>query len=264
MINQDDFRCMRRGKQLATLTPQDSKLLTGFSQHNQPKHKALLLLHGFSSSPAVFRMLFPYLNQYNAIIAPTLPGHGENLTAFSKSKASDWLTTAEQQCNLLCQEYTSVDVLGLSLGGLLACHLSHRFTLNHLYLLAPALDLHLSLPLILPLVSLFQCLGFERIRANAGNIHENKHCEIAYRQLPLGPIKEVLNFINQFEFSLPQCPTDVFLGKHDQVVKSDRVARRFSSGKHINIHWLAHSAHVLPLDGDIKLINAILSDSRSS
>ena len=250
-MNHDDFRCMRRGKQLATISPQESKLLMGFNQHNQNNKKALLLLHGFSSSPAVFRMLFPYLTKYDAIIAPTLPGHGKNLTAFSKATASDWLTAVEQQCALLCQEYTAVDVLGLSLGGLLACHLSHRFSLNHLYLLAPALDLHLSLPIVLPLVSFLQSLGFMRVRANAGNIYEDKHCEIAYRQLPLSSVKEVLNLIKQFQFSKPKCPTDVFLGKHDVVVNSERVATRFQPADHIKIHWLANSAHVLPLDGDI-------------
>src|SRR3990167_65093 len=258
-MNQDDFRCMRRGQQLATLTPQDSQLLRGFSQRNQHKKRALLLLHGFSSSPAVFRILFPHLTQYDAVIAPTLPGHGENLTSFSKSKASDWLNAVEQQCTVLCQEYTAVDVLGLSLGGLLACHLSHRFSLNHLYLLAPALDLHLSLPIVLPLVSFFQSLGFERMRANAGNIYEDKYCEIAYRQLPLNPVKEVLNLIKQFQFSLPQCPTDVFLGNHDSVVNSERVATRFQPSDHIKIHWLTNSAHVLPLDGDIERIIEILN-----
>lgn len=253
-MNQDDFRCMRRGKQLATLGSQESTLLSGFSQRTHHKKRALLLLHGFSSSPAVFRLLFPYLTQYDAVIAPALPGHGESLTAFSKTKASDWLTAVEQQCGELCQEYTAVDVLGLSLGGLLACHLSHRFSLNHLYLLAPALDLHLSLRLVLPVVSFFQCLGFSRIRAHAGSLYEDKNCEIAYRQLPLSTIKEVLYLIKEFQFSLPQCPTDVFLGKHDDVVQSDRVATRFPPSDHIKIHWLANSAHVLPLDGDIDRI----------
>lgn len=253
-MNQDDFRCMRRGKQIATVSPKDCKLITGFSQCNQNKKKALLLLHGFSSSPAVFRILLPYLTQYDAVIAPTLPGHGENLAAFSKSKASDWLTAAEQQCALLCQEYKSVDVLGLSLGGLLACHLSHHFSLNHLYLLAPALDLHLSLPIVLPLASLFQSLGFEYLRANAGNIYESKHCEIAYRQLPLSSVIEILNLVKQFQFYLPKCPTDVFLGKHDAVVNSELVAARFPTSDHIKTHWLANSAHVLPLDGDIERI----------
>ncbi len=253
-MNQDDFRCMRRGKTLATLSPQEKQLLTGFRQCNEHKNKALLLLHGFSSSPAVFRILFPYLIHYDAIIAPTLPGHGDSLTTFSKTKASDWIRAAEQACAVLCQDYTSVDVLGLSLGGLLACHLSQRFSLNHLYLLAPALDLHLSLPLILPLVSFFQSLGFERLRTKAGNLHADHYCEVAYRQLPLNAINEVLTLIKQFQFSLPECPTDVFLGKYDEVVNSELVAARFPLSDLVRIHWLENSAHVLPLDGDIERI----------
>ena len=260
-MNQDDFRCMRRGKAIATLDPHVKLLLGGFRRCNQNKQNALLLLHGFSSSPAVFRALFPYLTQYDAVIAPTLPGHGKNLTAFSKSTASDWITAVEQQCALLCQEYAAVDVLGLSLGGLLACHLSNRFTLNHLYLLSPALDLHLSLPLILPLITFLQSLGFERIRANAGNLYENKQCEIAYRQLPLSAIKEVLTLIKAFQFSLPKCPTDIFLGEHDEVVNSKRVASRFPPSEQFKVHWLSNSAHILPLDGDIERIIECLQKS---
>lgn len=253
-MNLDDFRCMRRGKQLATLLPQDCKWLSGYNHHSQPRKRALLLLHGFSSSPAVFRTLFPHLTRYDAVVAPTLPGHGDNLDTFATTTATDWLTAVEQHCQTLCQEYAAVDVLGLSLGGILACHLSQRFALNHLYLLAPALDLRISTTVALPLAKLLQTLGFNRLRANAGNLYLNNNCEIAYRQLPLSTIIEVLSFIKQFQFSLPLCPTDVFLGKHDEVVHSERIADRFLLANQTKIHWLANSAHVLPLDGDIECI----------
>ena len=249
---------MRRGKAIATLSPDDLPLLSGVKHYGPNKERALLLLHGFSSTPAVFRALFTSLTQYDALIAPTLPGHGEDLNAFSQAKFTDWLSAVEIHCAKLCEEYAAVDVLGLSLGGLLACHLSKHFPLNHLYLLSPALALNLPVAATVTLARLLRGVGFNALRANAGNLFTDNHCEMAYRQLPLNAIIEVLMLIQQFEFTLPQCPTDVFLGKHDIVVNNQQVSALFPASSNIKLHWLDNSAHVLPLDGDIDRIIACL------
>ncbi|MCC5014587.1 MULTISPECIES: alpha/beta hydrolase [unclassified Legionella] len=249
-MNIDAFRCMRRGVQLFSLTQDDFSLMAPIEQRNGKKQRALLLLHGFSSSPAVFRDLLPSLAYYDAVICPVLPGHAANLDSFAQSKASDWFVLAEQTCELLVNEFTQVDVMGLSLGGLLACHLSNRFPLHHLYLLAPALDLRLKINRTLGLAKLLNYLGFSQVRSVAGNLYTDEHCEISYRKIPLAVIIEVLTSIRQFQFSPPNCPTDLFLGCHDKVVASWQVAARFANMENVTIHWLANSAHIIPLDGD--------------
>ncbi|KTD66254.1 alpha/beta hydrolase [Legionella spiritensis] len=253
-MNLDDFRCMRRGVQLDILRARDAKYLREFRQVNQDNSRALLLIHGFSSSPAVFRNLYPAFSDYGAVIAPVLPGHGESIDCFANVKAADWLAYVEKVCGTLIHEFKQVDVMGLSLGGLLACHLSRRFDLNHLYLLAPALNLQLSLPGIIRLARILNRLGFSKIRSSAGNLFTPEHCEIAYRQLPIPAIIEILTLVNQFEFIPPNCPTDVFLGCYDEVVASRKVAARFADCANVTIHWLSKSAHVLPLDGDLDTI----------
>lgn len=260
-MNLNDFRCMRRGVQVSTLRKKDANLLRPFKREGQEKNRVLLLLHGFSSSPAVFRNLLGALTGYDAVVAPVLPGHSDNLNAFAKVKASDWLAYVEDVCAALVAEFQHVDVMGLSLGGLLACHLSSRFPLRHLYLLAPALDLQLALPGSLKLARILYQLGFRQLRSAAGNLFTANHCEIAYRQLPLTTIIEILTLVKQFEFTPPTCPTDVFLGCYDEVVASRRVAARFASCDHATIHWLAKSAHVLPLDGDVDEIIQCVSQN---
>lgn len=253
-MNPDDFRCMRRGAQLGMVNPQDAQLLETIDRRNGHKRTALLLLHGFSSTPAVFRYLLAGLPKYDALIAPALPGHARDLEAFSQLKASELLTFVEQIAEQLINEYDEVDVLGLSMGGVLAAHLSTRFTLRHLYLLAPAFDLHLAVEKMIQFARFCKWLGFRQFRSMAGNLYTSHACEIAYRQLPLTSIIELLTFINEFTFICPSCPTDVFLGSHDEVVASHVVALRFANQEKVNIHWLANSAHVLPLDGDIDSI----------
>jgi len=253
-MNLDDFRCMRRGVQLAALHPEEKTLLAPINQRNHKRQTALLLLHGYSSSPAVYRKMMHHLPPYDATVVPVLPGHGNNLEAFAQTPAEEWLRAVELAYEQLAHEYEQVDVMGLSLGGVLACHLANQFSLHHLYLLAPALNLHLPLNSTLKLVQTLRFLGFSAVRSAAGNLLTDDSCEIAYRQLPLASIMQILSFIRDFSFKVPACPTDVFLGRHDAVVNSKAVAERFQHDSRVRIHWLDHSAHVLPLDGDIDQI----------
>lgn len=253
-MNIQDFRFMWQGKPVAPLRHDQAHLLAPIDIRGQGRDRALLLLHGFSSSPAVFRAMLPELTQYDAVVCPVLPGHADSIAAFAKVYASDWLLAAEEACSALLRDYQAVDVLGLSLGGLLACHLSQRFTLNHLYLLAPALSLRTNVPATKCLASVLSCLGFRLINNRAGDIHTDRHQELTYCQLPIATIIEILTLINDFKFVPPACPTDLFLGRFDGVVHSSRVIDFFANLPNVTTHWLENSAHILSLDGDIEAI----------
>lgn len=253
-MNNDDFRYMRRGKQLSGLTQKEMSLLNPVDKRGTGSERALLLLHGFSSSPAVYRCLIPQIKHYDAIVCPALQGHAESIEAFSRSTAKDWCFTANKTCEILVNEYDKVDVLGLSLGGLLACELSQRFSLNHLFLLAPALKLKMNVAFMLKLARTLRCLGFYQLRNNAGNLITNKQAEIAYRKLPLTSIIEMLTLSQRYQWVAPTCPIDLFLGAYDEVVASEEVEQLFTSLPNATIHWLKNSAHILPLDNDFEEI----------
>ena len=246
----NDFRYMWQGKHLGPLLATDAHVLAPIAQKNSRYEHALLLLHGFSSSPAVYRELLPGLSHYDAIVCPALPGNGQNLSEFSASKASDWITPARETCDTLLKQYQHVDVMGFSLGGLLACDLSQHFSLNHLYLLAPALSLQLNIPWALAAARVLHSLGFQSLRNRAGHLLSPHHCELAYRQLPLATIIQLLTLIKNFVFTPPTCPTDLFLGYGDDVIDGHHVEKLFTNLPNCTIHWLAQSAHILPLDND--------------
>lgn len=249
---------MWQGKVTAPLRHQQAHLLDPIDIRGEGHDRALLLLHGFSSSPAVFRTMLPELTLYDAVVCPVLSGHADSIVAFSNAKATDWLSTAEKACSALLQDYASVDVLGLSLGGLLACHLSQRFTLNHLYLLAPALSMHMNVPAALLLAHTLYALGFRLLRSRSGDIHVKGQQELTYRQLPVAVIIEILTLIKQFKFVPPRCPTDLFLGRYDSVCNSSILKDYFAKLPNVTTHWLENSAHVLPLDGDVDAILACI------
>jgi|GEM_PF-878283 len=258
-MNYDDFRYMRRGKQLASLRKEEYALLNPVNQRGSKKDHALLLLHGFSSSPAVYRYLIPQLKGYDAIVCPALPGHAQSIASLGQAKAADWLAATSACCAELIETYDKVDVVGLSLGGLLACDLSQQFALNHLYLLAPALRLHMRVNAMIKLAYGLQFLGFSHLRNAAGNILNNERAEIAYRKLPITAIIEMLQLARDYRWRAPQCPTDLFLGAHDAVVDSNKVESLFRGLPNVAIHWLNDSAHVLPMDNDLAQIVACIN-----
>lgn len=60
-MNKNDFRYFRQGKQVDDLKEEDFSLIKSVYHHSEQKERALLLLHGFSSTPAVYRLLIPQL-----------------------------------------------------------------------------------------------------------------------------------------------------------------------------------------------------------
>lgn len=249
-----DFRYIRRGKQLSNISPADLKWLKPINQCQKGNENALLVLHGFSSSPAVYRYLIPKIKQYNAIVCPVLPGHADSIDAFSHAKAQDWVLTAQKHCHQLITSYQQVDVLGLSLGGLLACQLSQLHPIHRLFLLAPAIQLKMNINRMLFIARALKNLGFQHLRNTAGNLITDEHAEIAYKKIPLSAIIEMLQFAKNYQWAPPKCPVDLFLGRYDEIVDSKQVEQRFAPLPNTTIHWLDHSAHVLPLDNDVEQI----------
>jgi carboxylesterase len=253
-MNPNDFYYMLRGKQLRALKKDDFSLLQAVNQRGNKTDRAILLLHGFTSSPAVFRYLIPHIKHYDALFCPQLPGHGESIAAFSQVKAIDWLNYTKQECAQLFEKYKKVDVLGLSLGGLLACKLSTEFAFNHMFLLAPAFKLHMDIDKNLMLLRSLKKLGFCEVRGTAGNILSDLYEEISFRKIPINAIIEFFHFLKAHQWVEPSLQIDLFLGKYDIVVDSQQVEKLFANSAHTSIHWLKNSAHVLPLDNDLKEI----------
>ena len=104
---------------------------------------ALLLVHGFSDTPQIFRKLVPELVQRGYTCrAILLPGFGRNVEAYRRSTHQQWLDKLSQEVAELRKTHDQVWVVAHSLGGAISINyqLNHPGELSGLVLITPAVQ----------------------------------------------------------------------------------------------------------------------------
>lgn len=117
---------MRRATKRADRDP-DTGVLMGAHDRVYPRtsDRAIILLHGFGSSPADFGDLGDRLSRAGFhVVAPLMPGHGVTPTELLTVKREEWIAVAEQTYRALAARFGEVSVVGYSMGGVLALHLA--------------------------------------------------------------------------------------------------------------------------------------------
>ena len=85
------------------------------------KKTAILLIHGWTSTPYEFRDLGRHLNQQGyAVSAPLLSGHGTTPEDLKSTTLEDWMQDVRKEYERLTKEYDCIFVGGSSFGGTLS------------------------------------------------------------------------------------------------------------------------------------------------
>jgi carboxylesterase len=85
----------------------------------------VLLLHGFTGNPDVFRELAANLNEAGYTVrAPLIAGHGTTPQELSETTWNDWYDSAEESFQDLQKETKKQFIVGASFGSCLACILA--------------------------------------------------------------------------------------------------------------------------------------------
>ena len=89
------------------------------------KRIGVLLVHGFTSTPASMRPWAEHLAQEGfAVSVPLLPGHATTWQDCNTKTYDDWYGEAERALEKLLSECDQVFVAGLSMGGFIALNLA--------------------------------------------------------------------------------------------------------------------------------------------
>ncbi len=238
----------------------------------------VLLLHGFTGSPAEMRPLGEFLSlQGHASKAPLLPKHGGMPHDLKGARWEDWANEAKRALDALSRDYKDVYVAGLSMGGLLALHLAamqtHASIRGIVIMAAPAAinDSRAKLvkvarffvPYYYPLKGAdFSDPGFraglQKRMGDGGQVDFDDprvQKEIAKGvKIPVSAIHELLelNAVVMGQLAQVKVPALLFQGKHDEVVSPNSAEAIFGGlgSPEKRVVWLENSGHVLPHEPD--------------
>lgn len=218
----------------------------------------ILLIHGFTGSPAEMRLVGEYLNQRDITVSvPCLPGHGTTLDDLNQCQWRDWTNHIEAEAAKLQSRCESVFVGGLSLGALLSLYLAANVPdLAGAALYSPSIMLTDPRRHFLPIIK--HLVGQLPKPEDDFTDPEAKSRFWSYDAYPTAASHELIKFIKQVKQSLPRvtCPIRILHSTGDTVMHPESApyiyARVGSTDK--EIVTLHNSGHVLTLDSEWKQV----------
>jgi carboxylesterase len=217
----------------------------------------VLVLHGFTGNPQSMRPVAEVLaNQGYSVELPRLPGHGTSVEDLMTTTWDDWSGTALAAFDELAARCDAVAVLGLSMGGALACFVAEsRSNVAGLVLINPVVrppDAAIRDGLRDLLAA-----GVETIDSIGSDIKKDGSIEASYGATPLVPVQSLFAALVDVEAGLSRitAPTLVLQSREDHVVTVDNgdavVAHVAGPVERV---WLENSFHVATLDNDASLV----------
>ncbi len=223
----------------------------------------VLLLHGFSGSPASMRPWANHLAGHGyAVEVPLLPGHGTRWQDLNRVSWTDWYAAAEAALDRLLADCDRVVVGALSMGGSVALRLAEErgADVSGLVLVNPFVssdrrDLAL-LPVLKRVVPSFKGV--------VNDIKKPGQDEVGYSRLPLRGVAEIAAMWKVVVPDLPKVtqPLLYFRSSEDHVIdaSSSRTVLGAVSSRDAEERLLTNSYHVATLDHEAEIVFAESAD----
>ena len=223
----------------------------------------VLLVHGFTGSPASMRPWADYLHEQGyAVSVPLLPGHGTVWQDLQSTTYDDWYAEAERAFEKLQAECDQVFVAGLSMGACLALDLAAAKgrDIAGVVVVNPSVSTERKdvklLPVLKHVVPAFP--GDRRRHQEAGRRRAG------YPKTPLKAAHSLMQAMKTVCERLPQVtqPMLVFRSRVDHVVPASSVRRVLTSvsSRDLEERVLEDSYHVATLDNDAPVIFSVSAD----
>jgi len=222
----------------------------------------VLLLHGWTGSPAHLRPLGEYLNREGfTIVAPLLAGHGTRVEEMVATGWRDWLRTATEPALEIIDDGRPLHLVGLSMGGVLSL------------LMAPVLGAASVTTINAPLLVRNRRARLAALYRGSDRIDEGDPPEPAppetrkyqqqYDDTPVGTVAELSDLISAARRNLWRvtCPALVIQSRVDETVKprSAEIIYDGIGSEQKGLVWLEESRHVAVLDVErVAIAGAIL------
>ena len=224
----------------------------------------VLLLHGFTGSPAHMRMIGEELHQRGfAVRGIRLPGHCESPEAMGRVTWRDWFGAAWDAAREMAEAYPRFSVAGLSMGGCMA-----------LMLAASDLPVTSCVPIAAPLKTVTRFRHFALPLSLFCPVITKKHepgresldpaYDLDYDQYPTSSVHHLNVIISRARMCLPavRCPVLAIQSRLDGTVSKaspDRIIKGVSSAVKAQL-WLDSAPHVCTISPEHGKITEAMAD----
>ena len=217
----------------------------------------ILLVHGYTGSPASMRPWAEYLNQKGFTVrVPLLPGHGTKPEDLNEVKWEQWPAKVEAELAELYKTCTKVFICGLSMGGgtTLNVAIRHSNRLSGIILVNPMIHVAMVGPRLAYVLSRFQ-----KMRKSVGDdIKRPGISEWGYDALPTRGIHQLLIMLKYTRERLHDVtvPMQLFhsIDDHTLPVSNTEIIMEGVGSRVKQRIELTNSYHVATLDYDAEII----------
>lgn len=236
-------------------------LLQDFQAQGDKKngHIGVVLVHGFTGSPAAMRPWAEFLNARGySVRVPLLPGHGTKPADLNEVEWRAWPAKVTSEIVDLQKFCTQVFVAGLSMGGGTTLHVAAELgdKLSGIILVNPMIHVRGISP-----ASAFIISRVIKFGKSVGNDIKRKGVsEYSYDKMPYRGIHQLLTMLQLTRAALPsiKVPMQLFHSVDDHtlpVLNTEIIMREIGTTNKTRIELL-NSFHVATIDHDSEIIFA--------
>lgn len=210
----------------------------------------VLLVHGFTGSPAEMRLLGEFLHKEGyTVLAPRLCGHGTTVEEMATTKWPHWYSAVEDAYHFLKAVCSRITVVGLSMGGLLALKLATEYQVDKLVSLSTPIYIADKRLDMLPVYRMLHDFIPKKRKKYADVPPEYT---VGYTATPLSSLSSLVDLIQHVDGFLSVINTNILIiqGRQDHTVQPRSASHIYnqigSSDK--QLIWLEKSGHIVTLD----------------
>ena len=212
--------------------------------------EGVLLIHGFTGSPAELLLLGEFLNRAGyTVLGVRLAGHGTSEFELERTNCADWFNSVLDGYALLKSSCEKIFVVGHSMGALLSLKLAALKHVDKLVTLSPPFfiddDLHLE-----KLPPRSECKGLFVIKPRRKLKNVPPAVNKTYRKFPLVCVHEFLNLLNEVKelLSKVQSPLLIIHAEDDHTAKFESAVFLLNSVASENqLVTISAGGHLIPL-----------------
>lgn len=225
--------------------------------------EGILLVHGFTGSPAELRELGELLAKDGyTVLGLRLAGHGTSPEELEQVSYTQWQEQVQDAVNKLRQTCKTVTVIGLSMGGLLALYAGAACPVNRLVVLSTPIYLF---DWRVHFLWLADRLPYKALPKKWRHVDAPERYDVAYHCMPIKGVHELKKLLVEVKnrwVSQVDVPILIIQSRADHTVRPESAQFIYDAvaSRKKKLLWLPEARHVLTLyTGREKLYEAIRS-----